>query len=56
MISIKLLIVDIWLDDNGIELESSSLVPAILLALLCLGIFIGANFLNVRKAIRNLGK
>ncbi|MFT4602769.1 MAG: hypothetical protein ACI857_002956 [Arenicella sp.] len=56
MISIKLLIVDIWLDDNGIELESSSLVPAILLALLCLGIFIGANFLNVRKAVRNLGK
>jgi hypothetical protein len=56
MISIKLLIVDIWLGDNGIELESSSLVPAILLALLCLGIFIGANFLNVRKAVRNLGK
>jgi FtsX-like permease family len=56
MILIKLLIVDVWLDENGIQLESSSLIPAILLALICFGIFVGANFLNVKKTVRNLGE
>jgi len=56
MILIKLLIVDVWLDDNGIQLESSSLIPAILLAILCFGIFVGANFLNVKKTVRKLGE
>jgi hypothetical protein len=56
MVNIKLFLVDIWLDDNGIQLESSSLIPTIILALVCFGIFVGANFLNVHKTVRYLGE
>jgi len=56
MLIIKLLVVNIWLDDNGIHLEESSILPTIILAVLCFLIFIGANYLNVKKTVKNLGK
>ncbi|MBD3636776.1 MAG: hypothetical protein HUJ25_05485 [Crocinitomicaceae bacterium] len=55
MILVKVFIVNTWLDRNGIHLEESSILPTILLALCCFGLFVGANYLNVRKTVRNLG-
>ena len=56
MLFIKLVIVNKWLDSNGIHLEESSILPTIALAIGCFLLFVGANFLNVRKTVRNLGK
>jgi hypothetical protein len=56
MVLVKVFIVNTWLDDNGIHLEESSIIPAIGLALVCFGLFIVCNYLNVRKTIFNLGK
>jgi hypothetical protein len=56
MLLVKIFIVNVWLDDNGIHLEESSIIPTIILALLCFVLFIVANYLNVRKAVKNLGK
>lgn len=56
MLLIKIFLVNRWLDENGIHLEESSILPTVLLAVACFGLFIVANFLNVRKTVRNLGK
>ena len=56
MLTVKLLIVDSWLENNGIHLEESSILPTILLAIGCFILFVFANFINVRKTVRNLGK
>lgn len=56
MLIVKLFIVDIWLENNGIHLEGSSIFPTILLAIGCLVLFVFANFMNVRKTVKNLGK
>lgn len=56
MLVIKLFVVNTWLDKNGIHLEESSIVPTIILALFCFGVFILSNLLNIRKTVRNLGK
>ena len=56
MLVVKLFIVNTWLDENGIHLEESSIIPTIILALICFGIFILSNLINVRKTVRNLGK
>lgn len=56
MLCVKIFLVDTWLERNGIHLEESSIVPTILLALVCFLIFIISNYLNVRKTVRNLGK
>ena len=56
MLLIKMLLVNSWLADNGIHLEESSVLPTVLLALGCFGLFIISNLLNVRKTVRNLGK
>lgn len=56
MLIIKLLVVNPWLDKNGIHLEESSIIPTIVLALICFGLFIISNLINIRKTIRTLGK
>lgn len=56
MLIVKLLGVNIWLEKNGIHLEESSTLPALLLAVGCFLLFVGANYFNVRKTVRNLGK
>ena len=56
MLLVKLFIVNVWLNENGIHLEDSSIIPTTLLAIVCFALFIVANFLNVKKVIFNLGK
>lgn len=56
MLIIKLFIVNTWLENNGIHLERSSILPTVILAISCFGLFVGANFINARKTVRNLGK
>ncbi|UKN02664.1 hypothetical protein K6119_03945 [Paracrocinitomix mangrovi] len=56
MLSIKYAYIEKWLEDNGINIESSSLLTTILLALGCFVLFVVANYLNVRKTVRSLGK
>ena len=56
MLLVKLLIVNTWLERNGIHLEESSIIPALFLAIGCFLLFVGANYLNVRKTVRILGK
>lgn len=56
MLLVKVLLVNPWLDDNGIQLEESSILPTILVAIVCFVLFIVANYLNVKKTIFNLGK
>lgn len=56
MTLVNVFLVNTWLEDNGIHLEKSGLLPAIILALSCFILFILSNFLNVRKSIFNLGK
>ncbi len=53
---IKLFIVNVWLTNNGIEVGSSSLILTIFIALLCFGLFIVSNYLNVRKTVHKLSK
>ncbi|MCB9223298.1 MAG: hypothetical protein R2780_09380 [Crocinitomicaceae bacterium] len=56
MLLVKIVGVNKWLDENGIHLEESSIVPTILLAIGCFALFVVANYLNVKKTVRNLGK
>ncbi|MBK9192508.1 MAG: hypothetical protein IPM77_13950 [Crocinitomicaceae bacterium] len=56
MMIVNVLVVNVWLDDNGIHLEKSGMGPSVILAVLCFGLFIGSNFLSVRKTIFKLGK
>lgn len=56
MTLVNLFVVSTWLDENGIHLEKSGLLPSILLALVCFGLFISSNYLSVRKTIFKLGK
>jgi hypothetical protein len=56
MLLIKIFGVNRWLDENGIQLEESSIIPTIGLAIGCFLIFILANYLNIKKTVKNLGK
>lgn len=56
MLIIKIFVVNAWLDHNGIHLEESSIIPTIILAIICFALFITANLLNVKKTVTNLGK
>ncbi len=56
MLSIKLLFVNTWLEDNGINIEGSSLTVAISVALVCFALFIVSNYLNIKKTVNKLGK
>jgi hypothetical protein len=53
---VNVFLVNRWLDNNGIHLEKSGLMPSVILAIACFILFILSNFLNVRKSIFNLGK
>jgi len=56
MLLVKILMVNVWLKDNGIHIEGSSIFLTITVALICFVAFIVANYLNVKKTIFNLGK
>ncbi|MBK9591280.1 MAG: hypothetical protein IPO32_07185 [Crocinitomicaceae bacterium] len=56
MTLVNVFLVNRWLDENGIHLEKSGIMPSIILAVACFILFILSNFLNVRKSIFNLGK
>lgn len=56
MLLVKFILVNSWLDENGIQLDETSLFPVLLIAVLTFGIFIAANLLNVRRTVLNLGK
>lgn len=55
MLSVKLFLVNTWLEKNGINIEGSSLTAAIFVALICFGLFIISNYLNVKKTVNKLG-
>jgi hypothetical protein len=56
MTLVNVFLVNRWLDENGIHLEKSGILPSVILALACFIVFILSNFMNVRKSIFNLGK
>lgn len=56
MIFVKFLLVNPWLAKNGINIEGSSLMIALIVAILCFVLFIFANYVNVKKTVRNQGK
>lgn len=56
MLAVKVFLVNTWLEENGINIEGSSLTATILVALLCFGLFIVSNYLNIRKAVNKLGE
>lgn len=56
MTLVNVFLVNKWLDDNGIHLEKSGILPSVILALSCFVLFILSNFFSVRKSIFNLGK
>lgn len=55
MLLVKYLIVNPWLEKNGINIEGSSLMIAIITAILCFILFIFANYVNVKKTVKNQG-
>ncbi len=56
MFCVKIFFVNTWLDENGINIEGSSLTIAIIVALICFVFFIVANYLNIKKTVYKLGK
>lgn len=56
MIIVKLWFVNTWLENNGINIEGSSLITTIIVALLCFALFIVSNHLNIKKAVNKLGE
>lgn len=56
MVLVNVFVVRSWLDENGIHLEESGLIPAILLAICCFALFIGSNYMSVRNTVFRLGK
>jgi len=56
MLTVKYTVVNPWLDDNGIHLEGSSIVPTIILAIGCFLLFVFANFVNIKRSVKKLGK
>jgi hypothetical protein len=56
MFCVKIFFVNTWLDENGINIEGSSLSTAIIVALICFVFFILANYLNIKKTVYKLGK
>ena len=56
MLSIKIFLVNIWLENNGINIEGSSLTTSMIVAVSCFGLFIISNRLNIKKAVNTLGK
>jgi hypothetical protein len=55
MLLVKYLIVNPWLEKNGINIEGSSLMIAIITAILCFILFIFANYVNVKKTVKKQG-
>lgn len=56
MISVKYGVVNPWLDNNGIHLEGSNTLPTLLLAVSCFVIFVIANYVNIKRTVKKLGK
>ncbi len=56
MILVKILIVNPGLDNNGIQLVESTVLPAMFVALLTFGVFIVSNYINVKRTVLNLGQ
>lgn len=56
MISVKYGVVNPWLDNNGIHLEGSNTLPTLLLAVSCFVIFVIANYANIKRTVKKLGK
>jgi uncharacterized membrane protein len=55
MVLVKLLLVNVWLDDNGIHLVESSLVPTMIVGIATFLLFVIANLANIRKTVLRLG-
>ncbi len=55
MFFVKIVVVNTWLEDNGINIEGSSLITTIAVAILCFGLFIVSNYLNIKKTVNKLG-
>lgn len=55
MLLVKIFVVNTWLENNGINIEGSSLVTTVIVAILCFGLFIVANYLNIKKTVNKLG-
>ncbi len=55
MLLVKYLIVNPWLEKNGINIEGSSLMIAIITAIICFILFIFANYVNVKKTVKKQG-
>ncbi len=56
MVLVKIYVVNIWLDDNGIHLEESGSSPTVVVGLITFLLFVLANYLNIRKTVTRLGK
>ncbi|MBK7128478.1 MAG: hypothetical protein IPM74_00660 [Crocinitomicaceae bacterium] len=56
MFVINIFVIQSLLEENGIHLAQFSTIPAVMLALICFVVFVGANFLSVRQTIFRLGK
>lgn len=55
MLTIKLLLVNPWLKENGIAIAGSSLWITLIAALICFLLFIASNYMNIKKAVNRLG-
>lgn len=55
MLLVKYLIVNPWLEKNGIHIEGSSIMIAIITAILCFILFIFANYMNIKKTVKKQG-
>ncbi|WP_066757727.1 hypothetical protein [Crocinitomix algicola] len=55
MLTIKLLLVNPWLKENGIAIAGSSLWITLIAALICFLLFIASNYINIKKAVNRLG-
>lgn len=56
MLVVKLFFVNTWLSNNGIDIEGSGLTLTIIVAILCFGIFIVSNYLNIKSTVNKLGE
>lgn len=52
----KFLIINPWLENNGITLGASGFLMSIILGILCFSIFVLANYWNVKRQVQKLGK
>ncbi len=55
MLAVKLIFVNTWLEENGINIQGSGLTITIVVAVLCFGLFIISNYLNIKSTVNKLG-